>query len=128
MFDDNISNQKIQYQYEERPWTGTETSCTVSTNEPKGPRAYIIDSIVLGIALAVFAPNVDSANWVVPPQQPSQHTYSESASINQQAGDTPRISRAEAIRLAKANRARIESQLLAEVEREAAIKAVWEEE
>ena len=39
-----------------------------------------------------------------------------------------RISRAEAIRLAKANRARIESLLAAEVERDAAIKAVWEDE
>ena len=38
-----------------------------------------------------------------------------------------RINRMEAIRLAEANRARIEFLLAAEVERDAAIKAVWEE-
>jgi hypothetical protein len=128
MFDDNVSNQKVRYESEERSWTGNETSSFFSTTTPTVSKASVMSGIALGLGLALGSPCADPADWGIPPQQPSPHTYSESASANQQVGSVPRISRAEAIRLARANRARIESQLRAEVEREAAIRAVWEEE
>lgn len=125
-FDNSFSNPAIKIQSEVGQWSGTETNSLIATTDRVPGRSCLMGGIILALALTA-QPDITPVHKYVSTNRPTHCTYMEARPLAPQASGSRRVSRAEAIRIAKANRARIDSLLRAEVERDATLPAVWEE-
>jgi hypothetical protein len=126
MFDNSFTNPAIKIQPEVGQWSGTETNSSLATSDRVPIRSCLVGGIVFALALSA-QPDVTPVHKYISNNRPTHCTYMEGRPLAPQAGGSRRVSRAEAIRIAKASYNRIEERLRKEVERDAAIPAVWED-